>query len=153
MFSYEKESIPIVLLGILSILVIDVPFFHYPISTPKYLVNVDTKVNYIPFKDTKKYATIKRCGNNCSEVKYHYKKDNLHLSILVTDKVSASSDSIWGESRKIANTKFFYEKRKEEQLLAWIDKKNEKEIFITYKDNKKINRNELVKVANSLSIK
>lgn len=75
------------------------------------------------------------------------------MSILVTDKLSASSDSIWDKSRKIGKTKFFYEKRKDEQLLAWIDKKNEKEIFITYKGNKKINRNELVKVANSLSIK
>ncbi|MBH0156574.1 hypothetical protein IHV10_09360 [Fictibacillus sp. 5RED26] len=149
----KKVSIPVILLGILSILVIDVPFFHYPISTPKYLVNVDTKVNYIPFKDTKKYATIKRCGNDCSEVKYHYKKNNRYMSILVTDKLSASSDSIWDKSRKIGKTKFFYEKRKDEQLLAWIDKKNEKEIFITYKGNKKINRNELVKVANSLSIK
>ncbi|ANC78834.1 hypothetical protein ABE65_019330 [Fictibacillus phosphorivorans] len=149
----KKVSIPIVLLGISSILVIDVPFFHYPISTPKYLVNVDTKVNYVPFKDTKKYATIKRCGNDCSEVKYHYKKNNRYLSILVTDKLSASSDSIWDKSRMIGKTKFFYEKRKDEQLLAWIDKKHEKEIFITYKGNKKINRNELVKVANSLSIK
>ena len=69
----KKVSIPLVLLGIISILVLNVPIIHFPINTPKYLANTDSKPSYIPFKDTKRYSTIVSCGRNCLEVNYKIK--------------------------------------------------------------------------------
>jgi hypothetical protein len=149
----KKLSFSLVLFGIISILVLNVPIIHFPINTPKYLANIDSKPSYIPFKDTKRYSTIISCGRNCLEVDYHYKNGNSHLSILITDKTSASSDSIWGESKKIKNSKFFYEERKNKQLIAWREVGTEQEFFIKLESKTKIDKKELIKVAESLSNK
>lgn len=50
----KKLSFSLVLLGIISILVLNVPIIHFPINTPKYLANIDSKPSYIPFKDGEK---------------------------------------------------------------------------------------------------
>ena len=146
-------SIPLVLLGIISILVLNVPIIHFPINTPKYLANTDSKPSYIPFKDTKRYSTIVSCGRNCLEVNYHYKNQSSHLSILITDKTSASSDSVWRENKQIENSKFFYEKSKNEQLISWREVGTEQEFFIKLESKTKIDKEELIKVAETLSNK
>ncbi|MFC7371089.1 hypothetical protein ACFQPF_05320 [Fictibacillus iocasae] len=128
----RKWSIGFILFAILSILVLNVPLIHYPVWVPKKFEYKDYHATYIPFKVTDQYATIVTCGRNCSQVHYHYKNDDKHLSVLATDKASWSSDAIWQRKNRVPGTNYYYNSTQ----LAWIEEDTEVEVFIKLEGQK-----------------
>ncbi|WHY69605.1 hypothetical protein [Neobacillus sp. SuZ13] len=126
------------------------PTLKMPISWSGAWVGIEAEPSYIPFEYSKSYMTTTSCGKRCDKLKLHYLSKKTELVITATDYVSWYDDPKWDKIHKIKGTKYFYQEKNGKQYLDWEEEKEELELTVEYKGEKKLAKSEIVKIANTI---
>ncbi|WP_153122434.1 DUF4367 domain-containing protein [Peribacillus tepidiphilus] len=135
---------------LLTVLIFNTYSIKFPVNWAQKLVNIKVETEYIPIQYENNYATIRNCGRNCAFIKVFYEGSKERIVITATNYVSWGDDPKWDKDTILPGTSYYYQNRDGKQLLFW--RQEELELELEY-SGKKIPKEELIKIADSVKVK